>query len=149
VPAAIAANVPTFSVSPAGSISAVAIDSAGNTYIAGFPNVSTFKEIGPGGRPLFDATPGAFQTISNIDGYCATVPMVGVELYCAGSFIEKLDSSGNVLFATLFSGNGDTWISALAVDREGNVYVAGTTTAPSLEQNAFPVTSFQAAIEAC
>jgi uncharacterized protein (TIGR03437 family) len=129
LPGLFAANTPTFTYTLSGSgAGAIATDAAGNTYIAGGANGGIVP------------TPGAFQSQSNTRGYCESVPMVGVELPCYGSFIEKLDASGNIVFATFFGGNGNTAISGIAVDQGGNIYVAGTTSPPVGGVNTFPVT---------
>jgi uncharacterized protein (TIGR03437 family) len=124
-----AQNTPSFTYTLAGSSAgAIATDAAGNTYIAGGAN---------GG---IVSTPGAFQPQDNSSGICQFVPMVGAGIPCYGSFIEKLDASGNVVFATFFGGNGNTAISGIAVDQRGNIYVAGTTSPPVGGVNTFPVT---------
>jgi hypothetical protein len=126
-----AANVPTFSyfANYGVNVLAIASDSAANTYIAG--------TTPPGG---IAATPGAFQSQDNSSPYICEFsgcPPAGIQ--CIGSFVEKLDPSGAVIFATYFSGNGNTTISGIAVDQKGNVYVAGTTT-PLGDINTFPLT---------
>ena len=65
--------------------------------------------------------------------------MVSAPVPCNDSFVVKLNPSGAVVFATYLSGNGDTTANAVAVDGEGNVYVAGTTFAFA-SANTFPVT---------
>jgi uncharacterized protein (TIGR03437 family) len=126
-----AANAPTFSyfASGPGSVNVIASDSAANTYIAGAAQPAAIA-----------ATPGAFQSQDNSSGYCGVVPMVGALFPCIGSFVEKLEPTGAVIFATYFSGNGNTTISGIAVDRQGNVYVAGVTSAPFGSANTFPLT---------
>jgi uncharacterized protein (TIGR03437 family) len=127
-----AANVPTFSYFQSGpvSVNVIASDSAANTYIAGAAQ--------PG---AIAATPGAFQSQDNSSGYCGVVPMVGALSPCIGSFIEKLGPTGAVIFATYFSGNGNTTISGIAVDQQGNIYVAGVTSPPFESGNTFPLTA--------
>jgi uncharacterized protein (TIGR03437 family) len=126
-----AANVPTFSyfTSDSVSINALASDSAANTYIAGTTQ--------PG---AIAATPGAFQSQDNSSGYCGTIPYVGALIPCIGSYVEKLDPTGAVIFATYFSGNGNTIIYGIAVDQQGNVYIAGVTAPPFGSTNTFPLT---------
>ena len=127
-----AANVPTFSYfqSGPGSVNVIASDSAANTYIAGAAQ--------PG---AIVTTPGAFQPQDNSSGYCGTVPLVGALIPCMGSFVEKLDPTGAVIFATYFSGNGATGITGIAVDTQGNVYLAGGTSPPFGSANTFPLTA--------
>jgi uncharacterized protein (TIGR03437 family) len=50
-------------------------------------------------------------------------------------YVTKLDPQGNVVYSTYFGGSADDVATAMAVDRNGNVFVTGTTT--SLD---FPVT---------
>lgn len=130
-----AQNVPTFTYSSslwAGDqvgISAIATDSAGNTYLTGTTQ--------PG---AIATTPGAFQSQDNSSGYCGFVEFVGVGIPCTGSFVEKLDPTGAVVFATYLSGNGDTFANAIAVDQQGNIYIGGATSPPVPGTNTFPVT---------
>jgi uncharacterized protein (TIGR03437 family) len=128
LPAAFGANAPTFTYTPASSVGPIATDAAGNTYLAGSANGGIVP------------TPGAFQSQNNSSGICQYVPMVGAGIPCYGSFVEKLDASGNVVFTTFFGGNGNTAISGIAVDQEGNIYVAGTTSPPVGGVNTFPTT---------
>lgn len=133
-PYAMAANTPSFTASPAGGITAIATDSAGNTYIAGGAAAGSI------------ATPGAFQTQNNSAGVCQLESVFGIVIgnSCSGSFLEKLDPEGNVVFGTFFGGNGGTSISAMAVDAAGNVYLAGSTqgqVGTGAPPNSFPVTA--------
>lgn len=52
----------------------------------------------------------------------------------------KLDRAGKVIFATLLGGSWDDAASAIALDSEGYIYVAGRTTHSIGQQNDFPVT---------
>ena len=86
----------------------IAVDSAGNAYVTGFASSSDFP-----------TTVGAFQTKPSTGG---------------DAFITKLNASGNGLsYSTLLGGpntNGFTTANVgrgIAVDRDGNAYVAGYT----------------------
>src|SRR5580700_6226918 len=121
VPCTLAANQPTFTYSlPNVQINAIAVDSAGNTYITG----TTLSGV-------IATTPGAFQSQDNSSsGACSGSSAGSIPLPCGGSFITKLDPTGAVVFATYFGGNGLTTVNGIAVDQQGNVYVAGTTSPP-------------------
>ncbi|HEX7449260.1 MAG TPA: SdrD B-like domain-containing protein, partial [Pirellulales bacterium] len=82
----------------------IAVDSAGDIYIAG-----TYQQFGSG-RPTFGAI---------------TVPASG----STDTFLAKLDSSGNFIWAESFlgaGGNGSNQGVSLATDSDGNAFVAGT-----------------------
>jgi hypothetical protein len=120
-------NLPTFTYSLSDvQISGIATDSAGNTYLTG----STLGTI--------PTTPGAFQTQFTAAGICGF--FMSFPAFCHDSFVVKLDPTGAVVFATYLGGNGDTIANAIAVDGQGNVYVAGTTAPPEGRTNTFPVT---------
>jgi hypothetical protein len=91
----------------------VALDAAGNVYVAGY----TVTNEPPNDFPV---TPGAFQT--------------------AGSwydpFIAKFDRSGALVYSTLLGGESDDGLGGIEVDRTGNVYVTGHTDSPD-----FPLVS--------
>ena len=95
---------------------AIAVDSAGNTYI-----------VGTTGATDFPTTPSTFQsTRTGTNG---------------NAFVTKLDASGTALaFSTYLGGSGQTGkfdnATGVAVDASGNVYITGST--PSTD---FPVTS--------
>ncbi|MBA2702609.1 MAG: SBBP repeat-containing protein [Blastocatellia bacterium] len=85
----------------------IAIDAAGNAYIAGFTTGN------------FPTTPGAFQSVSQGEG---------------DGFIAKLNASGNALvFSTLLGGNDVEEADGILVDpNTGAVYVSGLTTSTDL-----------------
>ncbi len=80
------------------TVSAIATDSAGNTYVVGSTQLP--------------ATPSFVN--SSISGQ-------------AHVFVTKLDPTGKVLFTDTFAGQGVDTGSAIAVDPSGNIYIAGTT----------------------
>ena len=134
----LAANLPrfTFTVSQPPSLAlpmtatAIATDSGGNVYLAGTV----------AGSP-FTATPGAVQS-QGMGGTCARGGgLVPIFFQCANAFVIKLDATGAVVFATYLGGTGNAKPSAIALDSEGNVYVAGTVTAGGTTSAGFPVTS--------
>jgi PKD domain-containing protein/beta-propeller repeat-containing protein/all-beta uncharacterized protein/S-layer family protein len=99
----------------------IATDRDGNIYVTGFTNSTDFP-----------VTPGAFQSTlgSPILPFPPPVPQGG------DAFVAKLDSSGNILYAT-YLGSSNTFSvemgQGIAVDEAGNAYVAGRAS------NGFPV----------
>jgi Beta-propeller repeat/Abnormal spindle-like microcephaly-assoc'd, ASPM-SPD-2-Hydin len=93
-----------------GDITVVAIDSAGDCYLTGTGTISP--------------TPGAYQSTSKS---------------ASSQFVMKLDSSGNVAYATYLGGSGTDTPGGMTLDQAGNVYLTGSTTS-----NDFPtVNAFQ------
>ncbi|HVT32491.1 MAG TPA: SBBP repeat-containing protein [Rhodanobacteraceae bacterium] len=82
--------------------SAIAHDSAGNTYIAGYTS-----------SPDFPTTPNAYQSAFHGGGRDA--------------FVVKLDPNGALVYATYLGGSGVDAASAIAVDGAGHAFVAGYT----------------------
>src|SRR6266550_5130687 len=125
-----AANVPRFqfTINGSGTI-AVAMDSRGNTYLTGPGSVQ--------------ATPGAYQSQNRGSSFaCPPGGRIPIGGQCSNAFVIKLDPSGAVVFATYLGGTGDAASSAIAVDSEGNVYVAGSirTFSGPFTKDTFPVT---------
>ena len=52
------------------------------------------------------------------------------------AFVAKIDPSGNLIYSTFFGGSGTEMATAMAVDPQGGVYVAGVTSSAD-----FPATS--------
>ncbi|HSY91132.1 MAG TPA: SBBP repeat-containing protein, partial [Candidatus Binatus sp.] len=93
---------------------AIALDSAGNAYVAGKTRATNFAVV----RPL--------QPSCSLDGAGA----------CQGTaFVAKIGPGGGVVFATYFGGSGGDEANAIVVDGSGNMFFAGST--HSLD---FPVT---------
>jgi len=92
----------------------VAVDNAGNAYVAGYAS-----------NPNFTTTPGAFQT--------------GTKVVSGGStaVVQKLNATGAALvYSTFLGGTQPSYAVAIAVDSSGNAYVTGDTFASD-----FPVTA--------
>ena len=128
---ALADNSPRFTFSfpsTTRGTAAVAVDSRGNTYLAGTAD----------GNDL-NATPGAFQTkYPGSTCYAGGGPSIGVPNPippCHSPFVVKLNPFGAVVFATYLGGSSSATPSAIAFDSQGNVFVAGTV------QGDFPVTA--------
>jgi uncharacterized protein (TIGR03437 family) len=125
-----AANLPTFTYSISSlQVNAIATDSAGDTYLAGGTSVPF----------AITPTPGAFQSQIN-QGTCGTVAMSGAPLSCNDAVVIKLDPTGAVIFATYLGGSGNDIANGIAVDQQGNIYVAGATSMNVDGTNTFPVT---------
>ena len=92
---------------------AIAVDSSGNAYIAGLASSNNFP-----------TTPTSYQPQKKSTTY--------------GAFITELDSTGSKLIYSTFiggtTGSGDQ-ANAIALDKDGNVYITGSTQSPD-----FPVT---------
>ncbi|MCC6537970.1 MAG: SBBP repeat-containing protein [Bryobacterales bacterium] len=94
------------------SCSSIALDTAGNIYVAGATNSANFP-----------ASETAFQRTYR--GGSDSAPM----LKNADAFITKLNANGTqMLYSTFIGGNGEEAATALAVDAEGNAYITGATT---------------------
>jgi uncharacterized protein (TIGR03437 family) len=94
-----------------GSVNALAVDVAGNLYAAGTTSAADFP-----------ATPGA-------------VRFTGAGKSAA--FVVKLNAAGSdALYSALLGGNDNTTAGGVALDAQGNAYLAGTTLAAD-----FPVTA--------
>ncbi len=87
---------------------AVAVDAAGNVYVAGTTNSASYP-----------VTAGAYQTSST----------------AGGTFLTKLNASGNALVYSTFVGG--TSVAALALDAAGNAYLTGTADALATTAGAF------------
>jgi uncharacterized protein (TIGR03437 family) len=106
---------------------AIAIDSAGDAYIAGSTQSANFP-----------TTPGVVQTTSHGGGGEPPVDCCDAPIIDPGdAFVVKLAPSGSsLIFSTLLGGSQDDFATTLAVDASANVYIAGFT----LSTN-FPTTS--------
>ena len=99
---------------------ALAIDAAGNAYVAGQTQSSDFP-----------TTSGAFDRTFNVD----TCPRCGIDQYDA--FVTKLNATGSALVYSTFLGGFDIDDAlAIAVDASGSAYVGGETGSHN-----FPVTA--------
>ena len=97
----------------------IAIDSAGNAYLAGSTNSLDFP-----------VTNGAFQ--NSLD------PVICQPggTYCSDGFFTELNASGSALiYSTYLGGSGDDTATAIAIDGSGNAYITGQAGAPD-----FPTT---------
>lgn len=92
----------------------IAVDSSGNAYV-----------LGGGDSADYPTTPGAFdQSYNQQDSHYFDI------------YLTKLNAAGNgLVFSTFLGGNAKDWAEGLALDGEGNAYVAGGTASSN-----FPVT---------
>ena len=89
---------------------AIAIDGAGNAFVSGFTDSTNFPH-----------TSGAMQTSMAGDGG-PQPPYVSF----GDGFLAMVNPTGtSLLYSTYFGGNRDDQLFALALDGNGNVYVAG------------------------
>ncbi|HTW48519.1 MAG TPA: SBBP repeat-containing protein [Acidobacteriaceae bacterium] len=101
--------------SPLDSGAAIAVDTAGDAYVAGQTPASDFP-----------VTQGAYQTQNNEVGN-----------FAANAFVTELNPAGTALvYSTYLGGSGSDSASGIAVDSAGNAYVTGTTGSTD-----FPVTT--------
>jgi Beta-propeller repeat len=96
--------------------SGIAVDAAGDAYVTGSADPTSG----------FPTTPGAFRTSGG------------------GAFVTKLDPAGAGLIYSTLLGDSDAYAGAIAIDKAGSAYVAGTTTSAK-----FPTTpgAFQTAFQ--
>lgn len=96
---------------------ALAIDKDENTMIAGTVNFLGNQDTSTAVNPAFKTTPGVFQN-----------PQFGINgrlLRNNDMFVEKLDSSGNLVYGALVGGADNDSGVAVATDSLGNAYVTG------------------------
>lgn len=98
-------------------VSAIATDSAGNTYVVG-------------SRTLGDSGSVYFAVLGDVTGSLGTISLGLANLLSGPSdvFVSKLDPNGKLLFTDTFAGKGVDTGTAIALDSTGNIYIAGTTT---------------------
>jgi uncharacterized protein (TIGR03437 family) len=97
----------------------VATDAAGNVYLTGYTESSSFP-----------TTPGVVQPkwgggSCNNGGSPFNPPPT---FNCPNTFVIKLDAQGNMVFATYLGGANFNQGTSVGVDSAGNIYVAGITT---------------------
>ncbi len=95
---------------------AVAVDSAGYTYIAGNTLSANFP-----------VTPAAFDSSCGTDTVCNQYSKNGSHFRYQDIFVAKLTSRGTRVWVTYLGGSADDTASGIAVDGNGYAYVGGYT----------------------
>ena len=96
---------------------AIAVDSAGCAYVAGYANSSDYP-----------TTSGAYQTTSNSPGN-------------PDAFVTKINAAGSgLVYSTYLGGSWNDCANSIAVDASGCAYVAGGTNSNQSMFPGFPVT---------
>jgi uncharacterized protein (TIGR03437 family) len=103
---------------------AMAVDSTGNVYVAGTSGAG------------LATTSGAYQP-ALAPGLCKTSTFLQAPpTPCSDAFVMKLDSVGNIVYATYLGGAGQDQANGIAVDPLGAVWITGQTVSAN-----FPVTA--------
>lgn len=98
------------------NILAMAVDAAGNTYVAGATNSIDFP-----------VTPNAFQSEHGSPGESGG--------RATDAFVSKFDPTGRLVYSTYLGGNTLDQAYGIAAESVGNIYVTGQTMSPN-----FPTT---------
>jgi uncharacterized protein (TIGR03437 family) len=96
--------------------SSIALDPAGNIYVAGTTSLLDYP-----------TTPGTFQPVFPVFRVCSS-PSCGLGPANQGlnQYVSKIDPSGSkLIYSTAISGPAGTSNAGLAVDAEGNAYITG------------------------
>lgn len=114
-------------LNPAGSAAPVAISGYGGTAIAVDPQGNIYV-AGSYANPV-PTTPGAFQA-GTAQAICAYEGFFG-HIPCGYQHIVKIDPTGTrLIFATYLNGTYAAMPSAIAVNADGSIIVAGSTNSP-------------------
>ena len=105
----------------------IAIDSAGNAYVAGVTESANFP-----------VTDGAYQTVR----LCSR--QFGICIFPEEAFVAKLDPQGQIIYSTFLGGRETDFANGIAIDSSGRAYVAGGTRSGLLfpTKNAYQGTGF-------
>jgi len=104
---------------------AVALDDEGNIYVTGYSSA----------------------TWGDGEGTVATNPVRAHTTSTQDAFVAKLDSSGALQWNTFLGGSGTDYGNAIAVDSDGNVYVAGSSDA-TWQGDSAPVRAYTSGYDA-
>jgi len=124
----------------------VSFDASGNTVVAGFRQdvigvdtantafkciVDSGSETRTDGVPLL--TNGSWAATADVDGnfyfagYTSGTDLDGVGAGGGDAFVNKVDSSGALVWTRQFGTSGSDLVYAIGTDADGNVFVAGST----------------------
>ena len=134
---------------------AVAVDSIGNTYVAGGTGSTVFDILGPEDAFVIKLRPNGSRLYSSFIGGTGTDEARGIAVdvqgyvYVTGNtaslnfptrgaiqaktggsgdaFVAKLNQGGLLVYSTYLGGNANDSASAVAIDAAGNAYIVGTT----------------------
>jgi uncharacterized protein (TIGR03437 family) len=93
------------------SATSLAIDAAGNAYIAGFSDSTNFPLSADAAQKTMAGDTGSVQFLNFGDGFLSILNTAGTQL----------------LYSTYLGGNRDDLVFGLALDSAGNIYLAGNT----------------------
>ncbi|MGA2116778.1 MAG: SBBP repeat-containing protein, partial [Bryobacteraceae bacterium] len=106
------------------SVSAIAVDSAGEVYMTG----STSS--GSSGTFPLKTSAGVFQP--KYGGYLVLPPDFSVEQLFGDAYVAKLNAAGSALvYLSYLGGSNNDAGTAIAIDNAGNAYVTGFTDSPN------------------
>jgi uncharacterized protein (TIGR03437 family) len=91
---------------------AIAVDAAGNAYVAGATSSTNFPTLNPLQATLKGGSGGSSQSFFHLGDV----------------FVTKLSPAGAIVYSTYYGGSNDEAPLAIAVDSTGSPYVAGFTT---------------------
>jgi uncharacterized protein (TIGR03437 family) len=91
---------------------AIAVDAAGNAYVAGATDSTNFPTVNPLQGSLKGGSGGSAQSFFRLGDV----------------FVTKLSPAGAIVYSTYYGGSNDEAPLAIAVDSSGSPYVAGFTT---------------------